>query len=451
MRPGALLLSAAAAAVAVNPTSALSAPSLPMTRGFETAKALSLDKAFTFEEGVYVGGASELAQTIVARVPGLTSWSSWYKCPPLLGNGHAQTIFASKLRKTRGCDYARQLLTTPDGGTLALDLLVSTSAKDDDVTNYADAGKTYAADVSPEFATRKFLLLLSGLGGGSQDGYVRSMAASAMDRGWRVGVLNMRSCGGAPVTSPRFFSAHRGSTDDVRVALEWIGQNLNPDKIAALGWSNSGSIATNLLAEQAGLPKTARQVDAACALATPLNMPMCSQNLDKWFHRNVYDRSLGSSLARNFRAHRHLFEENGGPKTVPRWEGVGGTFVPDAAAAAASVTIREIDAYLTAPCFGFATVDAYYASASCDSRLADVRTPLLIVNALDDPIAPLSTDRAQTSQKLVEAIATNPCLALAVTAAGGHLGWVDADEPRSSSKWIESCALDFLDSALVDA
>ena len=33
---------------------------------------------------------------------------------------------------------------------------------------------------------RPMLLLASGLGGGSQDTYVRSMAATAAERGWQV-------------------------------------------------------------------------------------------------------------------------------------------------------------------------------------------------------------------------------------------------------------------------
>ena len=110
-----------------------------------------------------------------------------------------------------------------------------------------------------------FLLLLSGLGGGSQDTYVRAQAAAAVERGWKVGVLNMRSCGGSPVTSPRFFSARHGSVEDVRTATTWIRTNIQPTSLAAIGWSNSGTIVCNALSEPDSL------INAACCLAAPLS------------------------------------------------------------------------------------------------------------------------------------------------------------------------------------
>lgn len=47
---------------------------------------------------------------------------------------------------------------------------------------------------------------------------MRSMAATAAERGWQVAVINMRACGGSPVTSPRLFSVRR-SWSAIRVAL----------------------------------------------------------------------------------------------------------------------------------------------------------------------------------------------------------------------------------------
>jgi hypothetical protein len=74
---------------------------------------------------------------------------------------------------------------------------------------------TIFVDAPPPLSPdRPLLLLASGLGGGSQDTYVRSMAATAAERGWQVAVINMRSCGGSPVTSPRLFSAYRWGGGD---------------------------------------------------------------------------------------------------------------------------------------------------------------------------------------------------------------------------------------------
>ena len=54
----------------------------------------------------------------------------------------------------------------------------------------------------------------------------------------------MRGCGDSPVISPRFFSAHRGATDDVRVAAAYIRENLlgAGQPLASVGWSNGATI-----------------------------------------------------------------------------------------------------------------------------------------------------------------------------------------------------------------
>jgi pimeloyl-ACP methyl ester carboxylesterase len=95
-----------------------------------------------------------------------------------------------------------------------------------------EGGDTHFVDAAPDLnATRPMLLLASGLGGGSQDTYVRSMAATAAERGWQVAVVNMRGCGGSPVTSPRLFSAFRGANDDLRLAVS----HLRRTRLAGVG------------------------------------------------------------------------------------------------------------------------------------------------------------------------------------------------------------------------
>jgi predicted alpha/beta-fold hydrolase len=154
---------------------------------------------------------------------------------------------------------------------------------------------------------------------------VRSMGAAAVISGrWQVGVVNMRSCGAAPVTSPRFFSAFRGATDDVRVAIAHVRKQLHPDsKVAVVGWSNGATILNNFLAEQASTHKEGRAshgADAGVTLACPLNMPLASGNLKRWFHSNVYDRAIARYTDRqtdrqtHTHTHTHIHTH-----TFPSW------------------------------------------------------------------------------------------------------------------------------------
>ena len=232
--------------------------------------------------------------------------------------------------------YARTLLPTPDGGSVALDMLKSVLPEGEgvDKCEFLEADGIDIAD-----SGKDFLLLVAGLGGGSDDSYVRSLGAAAVESGrWDVGVVNMRSCGGAPVTSPRFFSAFRGATDDVRLALLHVREQLRPGaKVAVVGWSNGATILNNALAEQATTHKDGRLAygaDAGVTLACPLNMPLASGNLQRWFHTNVYDRAIAKSLSTKIAEWKHLFlDERGNSKPVPMWEGLASqdTFCADPA------------------------------------------------------------------------------------------------------------------------
>ena len=390
-------------------------------------------------EGVYCCQRSPLAHKVLTKVPSLAQWSKWYKSPLWAKNGHVHTIIASKARRTAAVEYHRTELSTPDGGTLALDRLITVrwgerpSNRQEGVTFVGPASEAW----EQQNRNKPFLLLTSGLGGGSHDPYVRSMAASAAAKGWQVGIVNMRSCGGSPVTSARFFSAYRGSTCDVRQALAHCKQHFVAPgtRVAVMGWSNGGTIINNLLAEQATTHfDDAHRVDAGVTLATPLNMPGSSKHLQRWFQRHVYDRAIASNLVNNFSQAQHLFEGE-----VDTWD--GGKCTIDSKALLQCTTIEGIDHELTRKSFGFETVADYYSHASSDQRLKDVDVPLLLLSAIDDPIAPghcIPWHAARENQNLV----------MAVTKHGGHLGWCDKDDPFNGCKWVEEASLSFLGAAL---
>jgi len=456
-------------------------------------------------EGVHSEPSQPLTQTVLARVPELASWDSWYAHPRIVANGHVHTILAAKLRKTRAVKYHRQLVPTPDGGTLAVDLLAGirrveqsldwrgsskptgTTVPSSLTTGGAlpgaaeeDGFTTFVDEPPPLDPERPMLLLASGLGGGSQDTYVRSMAATAAERGWQVAVINMRACGDSPVTSPRLFSAYRGANDDLRLAVRHLratrlggaegGKGGKGGTLAAVGWSNSGTIVNNALAEQATthIPTddASHRIDAAASIATPLNMPANSANLQRPFHSTVYDANLGKSLQRLWAAAREQYvdPETGEMREVPYWDGLapadapGGraqldatgvgvlhakTFVADDGLASTARSIRELDEAVTRRQYGYASVDDYYAAASSDQRLALIAAPTLLLNAYDDPIVPGASLCAALA-----AARANPQLLMALTSHGGHLGWCERADPWGGSAWCERAACGFLEAAL---
>ena len=433
-------------------------------------------------EGVHADPGDPLMERVLHRVPELARWEDWYRSPLFMRNGHVHTIFAAKTRRTRAVRYHRLLVPTPDGGTLAIDLLAGIRRKmqrDGSIFSGSggllpgaaedtEGGDTHFVDVPPDLnASRPMLLLASGLGGGSQDTYVRSMAATAAERGWQVAVVNMRGCGGSPVTSPRLFSAFRGANDDLRLAVSHLRRTrlagVGDARLAVIGWSNSGTILNNVLAEQATTHAnehdgTAR-IDAGVACACPFNMPANSANLRRRFHSAVYDRNLGKSLQRLWAAARPQFVDavTDTPVPVPYWSGLGrsglldptgaekagGSFVADDQLARTALSIRELDEALTRRQYGYESVDDYYYAASSDQRLGLIETPLLLLNAYDDPIVPgVSLRRALDNAR------ANPNLLMAITADGGHLGWCEPSNPTGGPAWIERVSSGFLEAVL---
>ena len=88
-------------------------------------------------------------------------------------------------------------------------------------------------------------------------------------------------------------------------------------------------------------------------------------------------------------------------------------------------------------------VDDYYAAASSDQRLPLITTPLLLLNAYDDPIVP-----GGSLCDAIEAARDNPQLLMVLTSHGGHLGWCERDDPWGAPLWTERVACSFLEAAL---
>lgn len=92
-------------------------------------------------------------------------------------------------------------------------------------------------------------------------------------------------------------------------------------------------------------------------------------------------------------------------------------------------SLRDFDERFTAKVFGFESALAYYKAASSGTKLQDVKTNLLIMNAKDDvmaldPVLPY------------DQVSKNENLCMITTEHGGHIGWYGSGEDRWFSKVI---------------
>ncbi|KAL7184828.1 hypothetical protein ACSBR2_026881 [Camellia fascicularis] len=331
-------------------------------------------------------------------LPALKILNRPYEPYPVIGwNRHVETIFAAFFRSLPSVRFRRECLRTKDNGSVALDWVSG-----DDFRLPPD---------SP------LLILLPGLTGGSGDAYVRHMLARARKNRWRVVVFNSRGCGDSPVTTPQFYSA--SFIEDLREVVAHVGTRYPNANLYAVGWS----LGANILVQYLGQESHNCPLSGAASLCNPFNLVIADEDFRTGFNI-VYDKALANSLCKIFKKHSLLFEDMGGEYNIEL--------------AANAKSVKEFDEGLTRVSFGFKSAEDYYSNSSSSDTIKHVCTPLLCIQAANDPIAP---SRGIPRKDIQE----NPNCLLIVTPKGGHLGWVAGAESPHGAPWTDPVVMDFLE------
>jgi predicted alpha/beta-fold hydrolase len=306
--------------------------------------------------------------------------------------------------------FRREQWDTPDDDFLDID--------------FADVvGRTWR-DLGPD---SPIVLLLHGLGGDARGGYSVATYRALAERGIRGVGMNYRGCGGTPNRRGRLF--HAGATDDPRFVLETLTDRFPGVPIAAIGFSLGGHMLMKMAAEPEPLTDSMRGL---VSVSSPLDLTVTALRLEQGMGK-IYARWILRSLRVFVRA------KQARGWTLSDQERANGARDPDFAAALRAKTIRAFDDALIAPLHGFRDVADYYIRASCGQDLGDVRLPLVIIRADDDPfLDPVELDLPGLH---------NPNIELVVTRGGGHVGFVEFGR-RGPRFWSESVAADRLSAIL---
>jgi predicted alpha/beta-fold hydrolase len=301
---------------------------------------------------------------------------SGYRAPWWLPGGHLQTLAAVLAPKPR-IAWRRERWDTPDGDFIELD---------------------WADGVGPLVA------LFHGLEGGSASHYARSIAAHALERGWRCVVPHFRGCSGELNRRPRAY--HSGDTEE----LDWILRRLRPEYAA--GVSLGGNVLLKWLGERGA--EAARLLRRAAAVSAPLDLAAAGHALDRGVNQRLYTRVFLATL--KAKVHAKIAQ---------------GHVALDERRLARVRTLREFDDLYTAPLHGFRDADDYWRRASSAPWLAKIRVPTLVLNAKNDPFLPRSAlesaARGASSDVLLEFPGT-----------GGHAGF------PGRGRWLARRVVDFL-------
>jgi len=318
-----------------------------------------------------------------------------------LSNPHAQTVCPRLARARRLVSFRRESLTTPDGDELILDHMESA-----------------AGPAAPHF------ILLHGLEGSSYSISIQGPLSVIARRGFSATAINWRSCArdpqnilkSIPNRRPRFY--HSGETTDFDFVAHTLARSNPTRPLVAFGVSLGG----NALLKWLGEHPSQSILAAAATLSVPYDLGAGAKYLERgagpWYVGSFL-RTLKKKVAR-------VVEQF--PETRK---------ILDVDAVMRAKTFREFDDAATAPLHGFRDADDYYTRSSSLQFLPRIQTPVLCVNAEDDPFLP-----PHVLPRVAET--ASPSVELRVSPRGGHAGFVTGIAPWKCRYWADELIVDWL-------
>lgn len=310
-----------------------------------------------------------------------------YLTPPFyLFNGHLETIVPSLCRRVKGVTYFREKIETPDNDFLNLDW--------------------------SEVAGNKLLIISHGLEGDSQRHYARGLVKLFNKHGIDVLVWNNRTCGGEMNIQPILY--HHGASYDLDTTVQHVLQSRNYEEIYLAGISMGGAQTLKYLGEKGlDLPS---QITRAAVFSTPCNLPSSAKILDlpkNAFYKNRFLAKLKKKMEAKALQFPNLIDLDL-LKSVKSFD--------------------QFDTLFTARIHGFKDAQDFYRSVSADNWIKDIAIPVLIVNALNDPLLGEESYPVKRAESKSEILLEMP-------SRGGHTGFALSHEEFT---WTEKRLLEFL-------
>jgi uncharacterized protein len=313
-----------------------------------------------------------------------------YVSPAWLRGGHAQTIYPAVFARRPKVKLVRERWSTPDDDFLDLDFT--------------------AAKGQP--TSKGLVVLFHGLEGSSASHYAQATMQACLEGGWIGVVAHFRGCSGEDNRSLRTY--HSGETRDIDFILRKLAERFPNLARFAMGVSLGGNALSKWLGEQG---TTANQfVSAAAAFCPPQDLHEGAKALSRGFNLIYMNNFLKTMKA----------------KALAKLEQYPGAMNRERILA--SKNFFDFDEEVTAKINGFASCYEYWDKCSCKNFLEQVRTPLLLVNPLNDPFLPVHA-LARPGQVSRE-------VQLYYPKDGGHVGFLQGKFPGNLS-WLPDAALNF--------
>jgi uncharacterized protein len=311
---------------------------------------------------------------------------------PLLKNGHAMTIVSAFVPRRFDIPLAEARLFQVDPESRLL------------AHCHWQPGKRKDAPV---------IVIVHGLEGSSDGNYVRGIAEKAFHRGFHVVRMNQRNCGGTEALTPTLYNS--GMSGDYRAVFEELSNGDGFKQVFFAGYSMGGNLVTKMAGEfGATVPKALRGV---CAVCPALDLAACADALERCDNYAYQRRFVNGLMSRYARKHKML------PQRYP------------IAGLRPVRTVRQFDDVITAPQFGYRDAQDYYDHVGAKRVAAQIRVPMLMITAQDDPFVPYASF-------LAAKINANPAIQFVAPQHGGHCGFI-SKHSGSERFWAEQRIVEF--------
>lgn len=297
-----------------------------------------------------------------------------YKAPRWVAGAHLQTIVPAKLSKRPQVDYRRERWETPDDDFIDLDWAEGENLSE----------------------TTPVVLHFHGLEGSSQSHYALALMDAVVRRGWRGVVSHFRSCSGELNRTMRAY--HAGDTAEVAWVVEKVHERFPNAPLYLVGVSLGGNQVALYLGQQGEAAR--RYVTKAVSVGAPVDLVagsnlMC-HGLNRLYAMNFLQTLIPKAL-----------------KKLEQFPELAKFYTPKEMKACRH--FYDFDSLFTGPVHGYQNAMEYWLKCSSKPHLKNVRVPLLLLNAKNDPFLP--------AWALPTADEVSDCVWLDQPEEGGHIGF----------------------------
>ncbi len=310
-----------------------------------------------------------------------------YTPPPLMKNGHVQTVFPSLFRKIKGVTYTRERIVTPDDDFLDIDW--------------------------SRHGHRRLAIVSHGLEGDSDRTYVKGMVRALNHFGWDCLAWNFRGCSGHINRRLKFY--HSGSCDDLATVIEHAAATGRYHEIALMGFSIGGNITLLYLGKNR--EKLHPLVSCAAVLSVPCDLAAGADALARSANRLYMQRFL-RLLHQKIKTKMEIMPDRIDDKGYADLK-----------------TFADFDNRYTAPINGFRNATDYWRQCSSKPWIKDITIPTLMISAVNDPfLTPACFPETE--------VAANHNVYLETPESGGHVGFIQFN--HKGLYWSEQRIGEFL-------